>query len=111
MVAARGRRHADRRAFGLIHINSWRLVALTWVLGTVLAWVYMEDRYRNLFAAGFVHGVLGPCRRWLFGRDSAFHISARVGPESALATADPGILTVTGFVMAVFVLALVLAAR
>lgn len=66
--------------FGLIHINSWSLVVATWILGTFLSWVFMEDRARNLFALGIVHGVLGTCTSCFFNGAHGFHIRMRVGP-------------------------------
>ncbi len=66
--------------FGLIHINSWSLVVATWILGTFLSWAFMEDRARNLFALGIVHGVLGTCTSCFFNGAHGFHIRMRVGP-------------------------------
>jgi hypothetical protein len=97
--------------FGLIHINSWWLVAVTWLLGAVLAWVFMEDRNRNVFALGVVHGVLGTCRGWLFGRDSHFYITARVGPWNMPATLDVVTLVVAGLVVTGFVTFILLTLR
>ncbi|MCX7887754.1 MAG: CPBP family glutamic-type intramembrane protease [Verrucomicrobiae bacterium] len=88
--------------FGLIHVNSWWLVALTWLLGTILSWVFMEDRNRNILALGVVHGVLGTCRGWLFGRGSNFYISPHVGPWNAPATMDLMTLTYTSVVIVGF---------
>lgn len=68
--------------FGLIHINSWYLVLVTWLLGIVLSWVFMEDKNRNLFALGFIHGFLGSSVNWLFSKGKAgdFEINMSVGP-------------------------------
>jgi len=68
--------------FGMIHINSWGLVALCWLLGTILSWVFMEDRNRNLVALGLVHGFLGSSTGWLFAAKKAggFRIVMGVGP-------------------------------
>jgi hypothetical protein len=71
--------------FGLIHLPSYRLVAVTWALGTIFAWLAMEDRYRNVAAFAVVHGVLGATVAKLFSGDSAgaLRIRFRVGPWNA----------------------------
>jgi len=68
--------------FGIIHINSWSLVMVCWLLGCFLSWVFMEDRNRNLIALGFIHGFLGSSVGWLFDGDKAggFEIEMGVGP-------------------------------
>ncbi|OQC08291.1 MAG: hypothetical protein BWX80_00507 [Candidatus Hydrogenedentes bacterium ADurb.Bin101] len=68
--------------FGIIHINSWSLVLVCWLLGCVLSWLFMEDRNRNLVALGFIHGFLGSSVGWLFDGDKAggFEIEMGVGP-------------------------------
>ncbi len=68
--------------FGIIHINSWALVMVCWLLGCVLSWLFMEDRNRNLVALGFIHGFLGSSVGWLFDGDKAggFEIEMGVGP-------------------------------
>lgn len=68
--------------FGIIHINSWSLVMVCWLLGCFLSWVFMEDRNRNLVALGFIHGFLGSSVGWLFDGDKAggFEIEMGVGP-------------------------------
>ncbi|MFA7692219.1 MAG: hypothetical protein GX117_08895 [Candidatus Hydrogenedentes bacterium] len=68
--------------FGIIHINSWMLVLVCWVLGSFLSWVFMDDRNRNLVALGFIHGFLGSSVGWLFNRSKAggFEIKMGVGP-------------------------------
>lgn len=68
--------------FGMIHINSWGLVAICWLLGTILSWVFMEDKNRNLVALGLVHGFLGSSTGWLFDARKAggFRIVMGVGP-------------------------------
>lgn len=68
--------------FGLIHINSWLLVLVCWILGVFLSWVFMEDRNRNLIALGFIHGFLGSSVGWLFSKGKAghFEIDMGVGP-------------------------------
>ena len=85
--------------FGLIHINSWLLVAATWVLGSFLSWCFMQDRYRNLFALGAVHGVLGTCLGWLFHKGKGLHISLRVGPWWMRDYFDPVTLVVSSAVI------------
>jgi hypothetical protein len=68
--------------FGLIHIDSYGLVLVTWMLGTILVYLFMEDRNRNLVALGFIHGLLGSSFNWLFSsRESgALEVDYRVGP-------------------------------
>lgn len=98
--------------FGLIHINSWLLVSFAWVLGIFLSWFFMEDRYRNLQALGFVHGVLGTCVIWLFSEEPApVHIRLRVGPWSMPHRVDLLTLSVVGLAVAGLAIALVLTIR
>ncbi|MDD4869026.1 MAG: hypothetical protein PHR77_00595 [Kiritimatiellae bacterium] len=68
--------------FGIIHINSWSLVGICWLLGVILSWVFMEDRNRNLVALGCVQGFLGSSLGWLFAAEKAggFRIAMGVGP-------------------------------
>jgi hypothetical protein len=68
--------------FGLIHIDSYGLVVVTWILGTILAWLAMEDRYRNLAVFGFMHGLLGTTFGNLFNVAQAgvLRVGYRVGP-------------------------------
>lgn len=68
--------------FGLIHIDSYGLVLVTFALGTVLAYVFMEDRFRNLSALALIHGFLGSTFGKLFRGEGAgsLRIDYRVGP-------------------------------
>jgi hypothetical protein len=68
--------------FGLIHIDSYGLVLATFGLGTVLAYVFMEDRYRNLSALALIHGFLGSTFGKLFRSEAAgsLRIDYKVGP-------------------------------
>lgn len=68
--------------FGLIHIDSYGLTIGTWLLGIPLTYLFMEDRYRNLVALGFIHGLNGSTLGWLFssGRSGALEIDYGVGP-------------------------------
>lgn len=67
--------------FGLIHINSWYLVAVTWLLGIFLSYVFMADKNRNLIALGCVHGFLGSSVGWLFSRGKGnIEVDMGVGP-------------------------------
>ncbi len=68
--------------FGLIHIQSYGLVLVTGGLGIVLAWLFMEDRTRNLSALGFIHGFLGSTFGKLFNGEDAgvLRVNYRVGP-------------------------------
>lgn len=68
--------------FGLTHIESYGLVLVTWVMGAILAWVFMEDRKRNIAALGLIHGCLGTTFGMLFNGPQAgvLRASYRVGP-------------------------------
>ena len=66
--------------FGLIHIDSYGLVLVTTLLGTTFAYAAMEDRFRNLAAFAFMHGLLGATVTKLFGGKDIFRISLSVGP-------------------------------
>ncbi len=66
--------------FGLIHIDSYGLVLLTTILGTSFAYAAMEDRFRNLAAFAFVHGLLGATVTKLFAGKGIWKISLSVGP-------------------------------
>ena len=66
--------------FALIHINSWYLMGLTWLLGAVLSYVFMRDKNRNLVALGFVHGFLGSSTGWLLSSNNAHIVDMSVGP-------------------------------
>ncbi len=66
--------------FGLIHIDSYGLVLVTTILGTIFAYAAMEDRFRNLAAFAFVHGLLGATLIKLFAGKGILKISLSVGP-------------------------------
>ena len=68
--------------FGVIHINSYGLVAVTFLLGIFLSYVFMEERNRNLVALGFIHGVLGSSFGMFFskGQSGALKVDYGVGP-------------------------------
>lgn len=68
--------------FGVIHINSYGLVAVTFLLGVFLSYVFMEERNRNLVALGFIHGVLGSSFGMFFskGQSGALKVDYGVGP-------------------------------
>jgi len=70
--------------FALVHIDSYGLVIATCLMGIPLAYVFMEDRNRNLVALGVVHGILGSTLDMLFARSEAgiLKIGYRVGPWS-----------------------------
>lgn len=69
--------------FALIHIDSYGLVAVTFLLGIILIYVSMEDRYRNLMALGFIHGLLGTTFGFFFDNKNsgALTVDYSVGPE------------------------------
>ena len=68
--------------FGLIHIDSYGLVAVTFMLGVMLVYVFMEEKNRNLVALGFIHGLLGSTFGWLFDKkgEGALKVDYSVGP-------------------------------
>lgn len=68
--------------FGLIHIDSYGLVAVTFLLGIALTYVFMADANRNLVALGFVHGLLGSSFGSFFskGKSGALEVDYSVGP-------------------------------
>ena len=68
--------------FGLIHINSYGLVAVTFLLGIALTYVFMVDKNRNLVALGFIHGLLGSSFGTFFskGKSGALEVDYSVGP-------------------------------
>jgi hypothetical protein len=68
--------------FGLIHINSYGLVAVTFLLGIFLTYVFMKDVNRNLVALGFIHGLLGSSFGMFFshGKAGALNVDYGVGP-------------------------------
>lgn len=68
--------------FGMIHIDSYGLVAVTWILGIVLVYVFMEEKNRNLVALGFIHGLLGSTFGEMFSKSSAgvLNVDYSVGP-------------------------------
>lgn len=68
--------------FGLIHIDSYGLVILTWGIGTVLVYVFMEHANRNVVALGFIHGLLGSTLGTLFSKNQsgALEIAYQCGP-------------------------------
>jgi len=87
--------------FGIIHINSWSLVLVCWLLGCVLSWLFMEDCNRNLVALGFIHGFLGSSVGWLFDGDKAggFEIEMGVGPTHMDGFDPATIIIVTLFIL------------
>jgi len=68
--------------FGLIHLTSYGLVLVTFLLGTIFAYLFMEDRFRNLAVIGFAHGLLGTTFGKLFKTDAAgaLAVTYHVGP-------------------------------
>jgi hypothetical protein len=96
--------------FGLIHVDSYGLVLLTAILGTSFAYAAMEDRFRNLAAFAFVHGLLGATVAKLFGNKGILGISYSVGPW---AVKDPSaaVLVIPILCLAIYVAVTVWAAR
>jgi hypothetical protein len=95
--------------FGLIHIDSYGLVLVTAGLGTILAWVFMEDRNRNLVALGFIHGFLGSTFGKLFkSRDAgALRVDYRVGPWN-VEEPSAGVLIIPSIVLIAFLVLLII---
>jgi hypothetical protein len=94
--------------FGLIHIDSYGLVLVTAGLGTILAWVCMEDRNRNLVALGFIHGFLGSTFGKLFknAEAGALRVDYRVGPWN-VDEPTASVLIIPMIVLAAFVTLLI----
>ena len=69
--------------FGLIHINSYGLVMVTFLLGIFLTYVFMKDINRNLVALGFIHGLLGSSFSIFFshGKAGPLTVDYGVGPS------------------------------
>lgn len=86
--------------FASIHFPSYRLVLATFLLGLPLAWVFMQDRYRNLVALSFVHAILGTTLNWLFSGKAAgrLFVEYQVGPwnvhEPALPMLAPPLIAI-----------------
>jgi hypothetical protein len=45
--------------FGIIHIPAWELAIFAFTGGLFFAWVFQQEKYRSLFAMGFIHGFGG----------------------------------------------------
>ncbi|MHA1291531.1 MAG: hypothetical protein ACTSQJ_02555 [Promethearchaeota archaeon] len=92
--------------FGLLHIPSWYLLAVTWFLGIFLSYVFMKDENRNLVALGFIHGTLGSMLGWLFSSSEAegLNIEMSVGPWN-INTFQIEIFIVVGIIIAFFIMA------
>jgi len=43
--------------FGAVHFPDYRIMALAFIAGLGLTWIY--ERYRNIWAVGIAHGILG----------------------------------------------------
>jgi len=95
--------------FGLIHINSYGLVLATAGLGTILAWVFMEDRNRNLVALAFIHGFLGSTFGKLFrsADAGALRVDYRVGPWN-IQEPTVGVLIIPSIALIAFVALLII---
>ena len=95
--------------FGLLHIPSWYLVGITWLLGVFLSYAFMKDENRNLVALGFIHGLLGSMLGWLFssgsGEDGGLEVEMSVGPWS-VDYFDITIFIVVGILITVFIAAI-----
>lgn len=94
--------------FGLLHIPSWELMLITWLLGVFLSYVFMEDKNRNLIALGVIHGLLGSMLGWLFASPEAegLNVEMSVGPWS-VDYFDPMIFIVVGIIIAGFSAAII----
>ncbi len=80
--------------FGLIHIDSYGLVAVTWGLGIILVYVFMEEKNRNLVALGFIHGLLGSSFGQLFSHSDSgvLEVDYSVGPWNVENPAITGLI-------------------
>jgi hypothetical protein len=71
--------------FGMIHIGNNALIALTFLLGICLSYVFMEDKYRNVVALGFIHGLLGSTLFWVAGNSNyLLNVAGEYGPPWAV---------------------------
>ncbi len=98
--------------FGLLHIPSWSLLAVTWFLGIFLSYVFMKDKNRNLIALGVIHGFLGSMLGWLFssGKAGGSEIEMSVGPWN-VEYFDVSIFIVVGILVAFFSICMVYVAK
>lgn len=98
--------------FGLIHIDSYFLVAVTFGIGIPLSYVFMEDRKRNLVALGFVHGLLGSTFGKLFskGESGLLEVDYGVGPWNIEHPAYDALI-IPMFCIAVFLVLIAWASR
>jgi len=91
--------------FGLIHIDSYGLVMVTFMLGVLLVYVFMEEKNRNLVALGFIHGLLGSTFGWLFDNkeQGALQVDYNVGPwnveEPTMAVVIFPMICIAGYVL------------
>lgn len=91
--------------FASIHLPSYGLVAATFILGVPLAFVFMQDRNRNLVALSFVHALLGASLYWLFSSDESgqFFIDYHVGPwtkdPATAASLGPPTAVIAGYAL------------
>ncbi len=98
--------------FGLLHIPSWSLLAVTWFLGIFLSYVFMKDKNRNLIALGVIHGFLGSMLGWLFssGKAGGAEIEMSVGPWN-VDYFDISIFIVVGILVAFFTVCMIYVAK
>ena len=64
--------------FGLLHIPNLHLMCATFIGGFYLSWFY--SKYRNLFAAGLIHGFISLVLVGVL-KPAGFFPNYRVGPE------------------------------
>lgn len=88
--------------FATIHLNSYGLVLATFIVGAPLAYVFMEDRNRNLLALSTVHALVGATLYWLFANDASgrLEVEYRVGPWNIR---EPGAGELTGPIVVILV--------
>lgn len=70
--------------YAAMHMDSYFLAAGAGLMGISIAYVFMQDRNRNLAAVAMVHGALGSTFRELFGsgRFGQLDVRTAIGPQN-----------------------------
>jgi membrane protease YdiL (CAAX protease family) len=64
--------------FSLAHFPTWELMILVFPAGVVFTWIF--DKYRNLWAIGLAHGLLGASAYYfVLGKDPGMEILRLMG--------------------------------
>ena len=66
--------------FSLAHFPTWWLMALTFIAGLAFTWIF--EKHRNLWAIGIIHGILGSVAYYLvIGQDPGAEILGWFGSQ------------------------------